>query len=243
MSGVRRSPPIEMDSAQENDDNAHARVPSRCRRFSLSLRARRVAALLGIVAIVILGYGTLRTHVDVSDRPAEQRFGTAEAGDRVELYVERIAINPGNDSMKMRISAMPSGATSSEAAPHKATQDGSQFVPGRDLVLIVRHENQTEQIQMAGNHAYPEATFAFDLNDGAIHDCLFDRYTSQINLSCFEARSNIAVPIRITSWEGMLGFTAGIRQIATPQDKAIQLDFAISRTGRSSFLASPPTAR
>jgi hypothetical protein len=214
-----------MDNAHERDEAADMRPLSRPRRFTLSARTRRVSVLSAILVLLILGYGTLLTHFDVLERPGEQRFGNAEAENRVELYVEPIAIDPVNDSMQMRISVSPIGTG----------QNMAQSVPGRDLVLIVRRENQIDHIQIAADRPYPEATFAFDLNDGAVHDYPLDRYTSQIDLSCFEAKSNKAVPIHITNWEGILGFTVRAHQAATFQDEAIHLDFAVSRTGAIKF--------
>lgn len=209
-----------MDSAVDSGEDAHAPAPPPRRRVRVSARSRRTAIVTAILAIGIVGYVTLLMRFDVFERPSEQSLGAAAGEAGIALYVQPITIDPVNDSMQIRINVLSNEGT-----------------PDRDLTLIVRHGSEAEKIPVTANQARPEATVAVDLNDGSIHNYPLDRYTSDIDLSCIDTGSNAAVPIRITNWEGILGYTVRARLMAPPQGNDIRIRFSIHRTGAIKFFA------
>jgi hypothetical protein len=124
----------------------------------------------------------------------------------------------------MRISVAP--------APARAT------IGDRDFVLNIQRGKQVEHIQIRTNQPLPEATYEFDLTEGDVRDYPFDRYVSTMTLAASEQGQDgteKSLPIHVTAWEGVLGFSVKGQPVFTQQAGGLRLRFAIRRTGAFSF--------
>lgn len=213
-----------MDNAEDTREAPQLPQPSQRRLLKTRPGVRRVAVVAAIFAVVLFAYGALLSRFDVFERSGEQSFGAAAGEAHVRVYVQPITIDPVNDAMQMRISVAPQNAGKGESA-----------APDQNFVLIVRHGLETEKIQMSPDQARPEATFALDLSDGSVNEYPLDHFRAEIALSCFEAGSNTALPILVTSWERIVGYTVRATPIKTSQANEVWLGLDVRRTGATKF--------
>ena len=79
------------------------------------------------------------------------------------------------------------------------------------------------------NQPFPEVTFAFDLEGGDVRDYPLDRYVSVMTFSASARAPNGAeepLPIRVTAWEGLLGFDLEGQAAQPERPGELQLEFA-----------------
>jgi hypothetical protein len=180
-----------------------------------------VAALL---ILAELAYGLVLVRFDVTEEPVEEHFGEAQGNASLELYVQPMAIDAANDSMQVRISVLPVRTDGREPA----------VVADRDLVLQVHRGGYAEHIHIAANQPLPEVTYGVDLDGGTVRDYPLDVYGAGLHLACIDAATGSVLPIRITAWEGIIGFVVHTRQVAsTPEE--VQLHFDVRRAGAARF--------
>ncbi|MGK9170591.1 DUF4436 domain-containing protein [Inquilinus limosus] len=189
---------------------------------------RRALVLAVLLAGCAIAYVLMLARFDVSSAPAEAEFG-APAGDaRVRLYVQPIQVDPVNDSLQMRISVTPDPSLAGAAA---ATAD-------HDFLIKIRRGKQIEHVQIGAGQPLPEVTFEFDLEDGSVRDYPLDRYVSAMTLAVSERGQDdteTPLPIRVTVWEGLLGYTVKAQPAAAQNADELQLQFAVRRTGAVAF--------
>lgn len=170
-------------------------------------------------------YGIVLAQFDLSKRPDEAELGAPVGNARVNLYLQPIQIDAVNDSMQVRISIVPpSGAAST--------------IADRDFLLNIQRSNQVEHVQVRASQPLPEVTFDFDLNEGNIRDYPLDRYVSVMTFTAGERTpdgTERSLPIHVTAWEGVLGFDVKAQSMATPRPDELQIQFAVRRTGATSF--------
>lgn len=191
-------------------------------RLSLLRRVMMVAALLAGCAIA---YGIVLAQFDLSKGPDEAEFGAPASDARVNLYLQPIQIDAVNDSMQVRISVVPLPGASST-------------ISDRDFLVNIQRGKQVEHVQVRATQPFPEVTFDFDLDGGNIRDYPLDRYVSAMTLTASEPvkdGTERSLPIHVTAWEGILGYSVKAQAIATPRPNELQLQFAIRRTGAVSF--------
>jgi hypothetical protein len=189
---------------------------------------RRALALAVIVAACAAAWGITLAQFDVSKGPREVEFGALPGDARVRLYVQPVQIDPLNDSLEVRISVVPDPSLAEAATT----------IADRDFLLKVRRGKQVEHVPIRANQPLPEVTFAFDLDGGDVRDYPLDRYVSVMTFSASELASNgtqAPLPIRVTAWEGLLGFDVEGRAAPPQRPGELQIEFAIRRTGAVSF--------
>ncbi|MFE0754515.1 DUF4436 family protein [Inquilinus sp. NPDC058860] len=189
---------------------------------------RRAIVLAVLLAGCAIAYILILARFDVSSAPAETEFGAPAGEARVRLYVQPIEVDPVNDSVQMRISVTPDPSLASAAT---ATAD-------HDFLIRIKRGKQIEHVQIGAGQPLPEVTFEFDLEDGNVRDYPLDRYGSAMTLAASERNpddSEAPLPIRVTVWEGLLGYTVKAQQAAAETAGDLQLQFAIRRTGAVSF--------
>jgi hypothetical protein len=196
-------------------------------RFS-NQQMRRVV----LIAVLLFGcavvYGLVLIRFDVSEKPEEREFGVSASEARIELYLQPIAIDPVNESMNVRVSVLPT----------RSAGNTPVTVADRDLVLVIHHGTSTERLLVHANQPFPEATFAFDLNDGSVRDYPLDSYYSEVHLVGFEVGhegADAALPAHVTSWEGVLGYSVRAQELAVPHAGEVQLRFMVNRVGAIEF--------
>ena len=182
-----------------------------------------------LLAGCAIAYVLMLARFDVSSAPAETEFG-APAGDaRVRLYVQPMQVDPVNDSLQMRISVTPDPSLATAAT---ATAD-------HDFLIKVKRGKQIEHVHIGAGQPLPEVTFEFDLEEGNVRDYPLDRYVSAMTLAASDRSQDgteAPLPIRVTVWEGLLGYTVKAQQAAVQNADDLQLQFAVRRTGAVLFV-------
>jgi hypothetical protein len=188
----------------------------------------RPAVWLAILAVgCALAYALLLAHFDLWKSPRETEFGALSKDARVWLYLQPLHIDPVNDSLRTRISVVPDPSL---ADP--------ETIADRDYLLKISRGKQIEHVEIRANQPLPEVTFDIDLDEGDIRDYPLDHYLATIGFSASERTQSgkeRALPIHITAWEGMLGFSATGQHAATQRPGELRLQFSVRRTGAAVF--------
>jgi hypothetical protein len=187
---------------------------------------RRGNMRLLVVGLCLLaltaGYILLLRHFNVSELPSERHFGAGEGVEPAgEVYLEPISIDALNQAMQMRAYLSPSTAESKDV----------QGAPSRDLTLLVTHDKIVEEVRLAAADHIAGSTFEVDLNDGSVAHYPLDAYQARYGVQLLDGKSALRLPVRVTMWEGVLGYnlhTTNEPQ-ADPQD--VELTTAITRGG------------
>jgi hypothetical protein len=185
---------------------------------------RRAMLLAGLVAACAIVYGLILVQFDLSSGPAEAEFGAPSGEARVRVYLQPIQIDPVNDSLQMRISILP---------PEPGTADTD-----RDLLLKIWRGSQIQQVPVRANQPPPEVTLDFDLDEGSVRNYPLDRYVLLMRLAAVEQTQDSVerlLPIHVTAWEGMLGFSVKGQSLVTQTQGELPLQFTVHRTGAVSF--------
>lgn len=192
------------------------------------LLARRAGALTAVLTGCAIAYGLVLAQFDLSKGPAEAEFGVPFSETPVRLYLQPIQIDPVNASLQMRISVVPDPSLAGAAAT----------IADRDFLLKIRRGKQVEHVQVRANQPLPEITFDFDLDGGTVRDYPFDQYVSMMTLAASEQAQDGAerpLPIHVTAWEGVLGFSVKGQLVPRQPSDELQLQFAIRRTRAVAF--------
>jgi hypothetical protein len=183
--------------------------------------------LVGLAVACGLTYAILLSHFDLWKQPNETGFGVVSKDARVWLYLQPLEVDAVNDSLRTRISVLPDPSLADPAT-----------IADRDYVLKVRRGTQVEHVAIRTNQPLPEVTFDIDLDEGDIRDYPLDHYLATIGLSASERAEDgkeRSLPIRVTSWEGILGFRVTGRQTATARPGELHLQFSVRRIGAAVF--------
>ena len=125
----------------------------------------------------------------------------------------RFKLMPLTSSMQVRISVVP-------------RTNATATIADRDFLLKIQRGKQVEHVQIRANQPLPEVTFDFDLHEGNVRDYPLDRYVSVMTLAASERGqdgSERPLPIHVTAWEGLFGFDARAKSVATPRPEELQL--------------------
>lgn len=189
---------------------------------------RRVLVLAALLTACVVAYALVLAWLDVSSAPVETEFGASAGDARVRLYLQPIQVDPVNDSLQMRISMTPDPSLADAAS---ATAD-------HDFLIKIRRGKQIEHVHIGAGQPLPEVTLEFDLDDGNVRDYPLDRYVSAMTLGASERSQDgteAPLPIRVTVWEGLLGYTVKAQQAAAQNADELQFQFAVRRTGAVAF--------
>jgi hypothetical protein len=210
-----------MDVSDKSAADAAGEQASPARPASLLRRALVLAALL---AGCVIAYALMLAWIDVSTAPVETEFGASADDARVRLYLQPIQVDPVNDSLQMRISM----------TPDPSLMDAASTTADRDFLIQIKRGKQIEHVHIGAGQPLPEVTFEFDLDDGTVRDYPLDRYVSAMTLAASERSpdgTEAPLPIRVTVWEGLLGYTVKAQQAGAQTGDDLQLQFAVRRTG------------
>jgi hypothetical protein len=184
---------------------------------------------VGVCLIALTaGYVLLLRHFNVSELPGERQFGAidpvAPAGD---VYLEPISIDALNDAMEVRAYVSPSLTDSKDA----------HGVPTRDLTLLVSHDKTVEEVKLAAGNHIASSTFEIDLNGGTVAYYPLDAYRAQFGVQLLDGKSSVLLPVRVTMWEGVLGYNLHTvdQPPAGPED--VKLTTTIRRSGAFALFA------
>jgi hypothetical protein len=194
----------------------------------LSPVSRRVMVLAALMVACAIVYGLILGQIDLSSGQTEAEFGAPSSDAGIRLYLQPLQIDAVNDSLQLRISVVPNASSI----------DSATTIADRDILLKIGRGTQVEHVAIRANQPLPEVTFDFDLDGGSVRDYPLDRYTSSITLAAVEQTSGGAerpLPMHVTAWEGMLGFSVKGQLVATQPSDGLHLQLAVRRTGAISF--------
>lgn len=215
-----------MDASDEPNIDASLGEDIPPRRFSQ--QSRRAFAVALLVVVCTLAYGLILHRIDLFRGPGEVELGAAVDDARVRLYLQPLQIDTVNDSLQVRISVVP----------YSSTDEAAAAIADRDFLLKIRRGKQVEHVRIIAKQPLPEVTFDFDLEVGNVRDYPLDNYTSTMTLAATEQiRDGMdkPLPIHVTAWEGILGFSVKCQPAAVQPPGQLNLQFSISRTGPVAF--------
>jgi hypothetical protein len=182
----------------------------------------RLLAVGACLLALSAGYVLLLRHFNVSELPGERHFGaTGQVAPAGEVYLEPVSIDPLNDAMQLRAYLSPSVTESKDA----------HGPPSRDLTLLVTHDKTVEEIKLAAADQIASSTFEIDLNDGTVAHYPLDAYRSQFGVQLLDGKSSLRLPVRVTMWEGMLGYNLHTTNQPQADPQNLELTTTIKRSG------------
>jgi Domain of unknown function (DUF4436) len=166
---------------------------------------KRLVALAVFLFVAGIVYAALLHRASEWDLPGERAFGDmTENPAKIHVYIEPLSVNPGADSMQMRVSIYSPKATDETRPP---TSD-------RDFSLVLGHDNTIERIEIHAHQPAPITTFDLDLGEGDVSAYPLDVYRSGLWVRCIAGSDSL--PIEVTVWERVLGFH--LRTVEQPAD-------------------------
>jgi hypothetical protein len=187
------------------------------------VRNMRLLAVGVCLLALTAGYVLLLRHFNVSELPSERHFGAVDGAEPAgEVYLEPISIDALNQAMQVRAYVSPSAT-------------GSKDPPSRDLTLLVTHDKTVEEVKLAAADHIASSTFEIDLNNGSVAHYPLDAYQARYGVQLLDGKSSLRLPVRVTMWEGVLGYN--LRTTSQPQadPQDVQLTTAITRGGAFSL--------
>jgi Domain of unknown function (DUF4436) len=144
-----------------------------------------------------------------------------------EVYLEPISIDALNDALQMRAYLSPSVTESK----------GVHGASDRDLTLLVTHDKTVEEVRLAAADHIASSIFEIDLNEGTVAHYPLDAYRARFGVQLFDGKSSVRLPVRVTVWEGVLGYNLHTtdQPQADPQD--VELTTTIARSGAFALFA------
>jgi hypothetical protein len=184
----------------------------------------RLLALVILLFWVMASYVLVLRHFEVFKLPGERYFGAIDpiqpAG---EDNLEPIEIDALSDAMQMRAYQSPSVSASANT--------GSD----RDLTLLVTHDKTVEEVKLAAAGHLATSTFEVDLNDGSVIHYPLDAYRAAFRVRLLDIKSSLRFPVRITVWEGLLGYNLHTTSEPGSDPDDVGLTTTVTRTCPVSF--------
>ena len=171
-------------------------------------------ALLGVLLVALTTtYLFILRHFDVFGLPSEGRFGALGAIEPAgEVYLEPISVDPVNDALHFRASLSPGLAN-------------------RRLNLLVTHDQSSEDIKLGATDRLAVSTFQVDLTEGAVSSYPLDAYRARFGVQLRDDETSVKLPVRITLWEGTLGYKFHTTSQPGVDPDAVELTTTITRSG------------
>jgi Domain of unknown function (DUF4436) len=188
----------------------------------------RLLALGAVLIALTAGYLLMLRQFNVTKLPGERHFGvTGQVEPAGEVYLEPISIDALNNAMQLRAYVSPSISESKNA--HSASD--------RELTLLVSHDNTVEEIKLAAGDRIASSTFEVDLNEGSVTHYPLDSYVARVGVQLLDGKSSLSLPVRVTTWEGVLGY--GLHTTSQPgaDPNDVQLTTTITRSGAFALFA------
>ena len=172
-------------------------------RAALSARNRKRLVLCGILLAAGLGYIALASGYRESTAASEWHFGTAHRDDERQLrvYVEILAVDAVNDSLRLRISLEPSPALR-----------GRPGTAGQDFSVRLDDGAHAQDMPFPAGEPLTAASFDADLNDGTIDAYPLDRFRCELRIAA-DLANGAVLPLRATVWDGLAGWRLDVTRL------------------------------
>ena len=103
--------------------------------------------------------------------------------------------------------------------------------PKPGLTLLVTHDRTVEEVELAAPDHIASSTFEIDLNDGTVAHYPLDAYRAQFGVQLLDGRSSLRLPVRVTMWEGALGYNLHTTNQPRTGPEDVELTTTIARSG------------
>ena len=183
----------------------------------------------GMVLLALMAaYVLMLRYFRVSELPREQHFGAAGAIEPMgQVYVEPLSVDALNEEMQVRVYLSPSLSRA---------EDG-YAVTDRDLTVIVTHDKIATEVKLASADHLAAATFDVGLDDGSVNDYPLDAYRAHLRVRLLDGKSALELPVGVTIWEGLLGFTLHTTGQPGRNPDDVELTTVITRSGAFAMFA------
>ena len=178
--------------------------------------------LAAIFIVLGLTYALMLRSVDTGTSISEQHFGEArtDATRQLRIYVEVLAIDAVNDSLRLRVSFAPSPAM-------RGARAGS---PDTDLIVRAGDSDAAQEFTFRKGEPMAAALIEANLDDGTIGGYPLDRYKAAFQVGATDG-SGAAVPLQISVWEAVPGWSPRVVQAPGDGGADVRLRFDVRRSG------------
>ena len=185
-------------------------------------KSPKFVVLAAIFIVLGLSYALMVRSVDTGTSVSEQHFGEArtDAMRQLRVYVEVLAIDAVNDSLRMRVSFAPSPAL-------RGARAGS---PDMNLNVRAGDPDAAQEFTFRTGEPMNAAVVEADLDDGTIGGYPLDRYTAAFQVVASDA-SGAAVPVQVSVWEAVPGWSPRVAQVPGDGGTEVKLRFDVRRSG------------
>lgn len=189
---------------------------------------KRKGALLCVLLFCAgLGYIVLALRIDADTAVIERHFGEVRRSDarQARIYFEILAVDAVNENLRLRVSF----------APSPALQGRRPDVADQDLRVQLGDGEHVQELMFRAQEAMPAASLEANLDDGTVAAYPLDRFRARLHVAAYDA-TGAPVPLQVTVWEGVVGWTLDVAQ--TPGDVAgeVQLRLSVRRSAALQLL-------
>jgi hypothetical protein len=122
-------------------------------------------------------------------------------------------------------------------SPSKSDSKNAHTASDQDLTLLVTHDETVEEVKLTVADHLATSTFEVDLNEGSVTHYPLDAYRARFGVQLFEGRYSLRLPVRVTMWEGVLGYDLHTTSHPGPDPDDVELTTTISRSGAFALFA------
>ena len=175
-----------------------------------------------------LGYVALAFDVAKDTALSERRFGEPARDDarQLRVYIEALTVDAVNDTMRLQISF----------APNPALRGRRMDGPDRDITVQFGDGDTVQESAFHAHQPMAAAAFDADLHDGTVAAYPLDRFRAGLRLLAQEL-GGAPVPLQVTVWEGVAGWTLAVAQKPGGEAGGVQLRFGVRRPAALRMLA------
>jgi hypothetical protein len=196
--------------------------------------SRRAVALTAVLLVSAIGYIVFVTLFGLEPNAGTRNFGQTPGGPEqrvLNVYAEVLAIDPVNDSMRVRVSITPS----------RAMQGRHIGTTNRALRVMIGDGTTDHEVTVEAEDAPATQLIDADLNDGVISLYPFDRYSAKLSVDAYEIgpdAQQTRLPVALTVWEGISGWTVRSAEETAAAPGGVSLRFALRRPVAVTFMVS-----
>jgi hypothetical protein len=187
----------------------------------LLARKRKSLLLCLILLSAGLGYVALALGISADTAIIEQHFGEGRQNDarQLRVYVEILAVDAVNESMRLRVSF----------APSPALQGRRPDVADQELRVQLGDGDHVQELMFHAQEAMAAASFEIDLHDGTVAAYPLDRFRARLRVTARDA-AGASAALQVTVWEGIIGWTLDVAQTPGAAAAEVQLQLGVRRS-------------
>ena len=184
------------------------------------MRRRKGPLLFLVLLCAGVAYIALIIGLGIDPAVYENRFGQEQRDDQRQLraYVEVMAIDALNDSLRLRVHFSPGPALTGQQPD----------VASRNVKVMLTEGDHRQVVIITAQEAISAVTFEADLKDGTVTNYPLDRFHADLRMSATNT-SGDAIPLQVTVWDGVAGWTLRAAQTSRADEAELALRFTVRR--------------